>query len=107
MPEFLKHCGIEQVPTALHSPWQNPFVERLIGTPRRELLDHVIPLSQGHLERLLREFIEDYYHIERPHQGLGGETPVPHKAPDMSGPTRLVSTPVLGGLHHTYRRVAA
>jgi putative transposase len=47
------------------------------------------------------------YHIKRPHQGLGGETPVPHEAPDISGPTRLVSPPVLGGLHHTYRRVAA
>ena len=119
VPEFLVRCpvgttalsgrrgGIEQVPTALHSPWQTPFVERLIGTLRRELLDHVIPLSQSHLERLLREFIEDYYHIERPHQGLGGETPVPHEVPAVSGPTRLVSTPVLGGLHHTYRRVAA
>ena len=107
VPEFLKHCGIEEVPTALHSPWQNPFVERFIGTLRRELLDHVIPLSQTHLKRLLCEFIEDYYHVARPHQGLGGETPVPHEAPDISGPTRLVSTPVLGGLHHTYSRVAA
>ena len=107
VPEFLERCGIEQVPTALHSPWQNPFVERFIGTLRRELLDHLIPLSQSHLERLLREFIEDYYHVERPHHGLGGETPVPHEAPQIWGPTRLLSTPVLGGLHHTYRRVAA
>jgi hypothetical protein len=107
VPAFLEGCGVEEVRTAFRSPWQNPFVERLIGTLRRELLDHVIPLSQSHLERLLREFIEDYYHIARPHQGLGGETPVPHEAPDISGPARLVSTPVLGGLHHTYHRVAA
>ena len=104
---FLTSCGIEEVRTAYHCPWQNPYVERFIGTLRRELLDHVIPLSQSHLERLLREFIEEYYQVERPHQGLGGETPVPREAPDISGPTRLVSKPVLGGLHHTYERVAA
>jgi transposase InsO family protein len=107
VPAFLERCGIEEVPTAFHCPWQNPYVERFIGTLRRELLDHVIPLSRGHLERLLQEFIEDYYQTERPHQGLGGETPVPSEVPGVSGPTRLVSTPVLGGLHHAYRRVAA
>ena len=107
VPEFLESCDIEEVPTAIHSPWQNPFVERFVGTLRRELLDHIIPLSQKHLERLLREFIEDYYHVERPHQGLAGETPVPYELPDVTGPTKLVSLPVLGGLHHTYKRVAA
>jgi transposase InsO family protein len=107
VPEFLESCGIEEVPTAIHSPWQNPFVERFVGTLRCELLDHIIPLRQKHLERLLREFIEDYYHPERPHQGLAGETPIPYEAPNLSGPTKLVSKPVLGGLHHTYRRVAA
>jgi hypothetical protein len=53
-------------------------------------------------------FIERYYHTDRPHQGLEGDTPVPHtQPPEFTGPTRLVTTPVLGGLHHTYRRVAA
>jgi hypothetical protein len=56
---------------------------------------------------LLHEFIEDYYHVERPHQGLAGETPVPYEMPDVDGPTRLVSLPVLGGLHHIYKRAAA
>ena len=57
---------------------------------------------------LLAEFIERYYHTERPHQGLDGHTPVPHaKPPEFTGPTKLFATPVLGGLHHTYRRVAA
>ena len=107
VPTFLSSCGIEQVRTAYHCPWQNPYVERSIGTLRRELPAHVIPLSQSHLERLLREFIEDYYHGERPHQGLGGETPVRREAVQVSGPTRLVSVPVLCGLHHVYRRVAA
>ena len=83
-------------------------MERFVGTLRRELLDHVIVLSQAHLERLLREFIEDYYHTDRPHQGLGGQTPIPHEKPAViSGPTKLVSIPVLGGLHHRYVRVAA
>jgi transposase InsO family protein len=107
VPAFLSSCGIEQVRTAYHCPWQNPYVERFIGTLRRELLDHVVPLSQKHLERLLREFIEDYYHPERPHQGLAGDTPIPYEAPDVIGPTRLASRPVLGGLHHAYERVAA
>ena len=53
------------------------------------------------------EFIDEYYHVERPHQGPGGETPVPHETPDFSGPTELVSIPVRGGPHHRYVRVAA
>ena len=107
--EFLDSCGIEEVRTAYHCPWQNPFVERFIGTLRRELLDHVIILGQGHLERLLREFIEEYYHPARPHQGLDGDTPIPQPKADapITGPTRLISTPILGGLHHRYQRVAA
>ncbi|MBA7670767.1 hypothetical protein ES703_78914 [subsurface metagenome] len=65
-------------------------------------------LNQGHLERLLREFIEDYYHTARPHQGLAGDTPVSQiKQPQISGPSKLISIPVLGGLHHRYVRVAA
>jgi hypothetical protein len=71
-------------------------------------LDHVIVLNEEHLKRLLKEFIEEYYHPARPHQGLHGGTPVPsatrEPAADVS---RLVSTPVVGGLHHRYLRVAA
>jgi hypothetical protein len=83
-------------------------VERYGGTLRRELLDHVIVLNEEHLKRLLKEFIEEYYHLARPHQGLNGDTPVlsakPEPAADVS---RLVSIPVVGGLHHRYMRVAA
>ncbi len=105
---FLVSCDIEEVRTAFRSPWQNPYIERFAGTLRRELLDHVIVLSQAHLERLLREFIEDYYHTDRPHRRLGGDTPIPHEKPAViSGPTKLVSIPLLGGLHHRYFRVAA
>jgi len=105
---FLDSCGIEEVRTAFRSPWQNPFIERYMGTLRKELLDHVIVLNGRHLERLLAEFIEPYYHAERPHQGLHGDTPASHaNPPEFAGPTKLIATPVLGGLHHTYQRVAA
>ena len=107
--QFLDSCDIEEVRAAYRCPWQNPFVEGFGGTLRRELLDHVIVLSQSHLERLLREFIEDYYHVARPHQGLDGDTPIPQPKADVpiTGPTKLISTPILGGLHHRYQRVAA
>ena len=105
---FLQRCGIEEVRTTYRSPWQSPYVERFIGTLRRELLDHVIVLNQRHLDRLLSEFIGGYYHTARPHQGLGGQTPIlQERPPSISGPSKLVSIPVLGGLHHRYVRVAA
>ena len=69
---LLERCGIEPVRTAYRSPWQNPFIERFIGTLRRERLDHVIVRSQGHLDQLLSKYIDEYYHIARPHQGLNG-----------------------------------
>jgi len=101
---FLISCGILEVRTASRSRWQNPYIERFVGTLRRELLDHVIVLNQAHLERLLREFIEDSYHTARSHQGLSGETPPPQPPP---GEAQLVSVPVVGGLHHRYLRLAA
>jgi len=105
---FLKGTGIEEVRIAFRCPWQNPFVERYGGTLRRELLDHVIILSEEHLKRLLKEYIEGYYHIARPHHGLDGETPFPtDKLEPVTEPRRLVSIPVAGGLHHRYIRVAA
>ena len=105
---FLDIGGIEEVRTAYRSPWQNPFVERFIGTLRRELLNHVIVLSLSHVERLLQAFIKEYYHVARPHQGMDGGTPMRQTTPrEISGPSKLVSIPVLGGLHHTYIRVAA
>jgi transposase InsO family protein len=86
------------------SPWQNPDVERTIGTLRRGLLDHVIVLNQRHLELLLGENLDHYYHTARPRQGLGGGTP---SLPTMVGEGELISRPVIGGLHHWYYRVAA
>ena len=81
----------------------NPYAERVIGTLRRECLDHVIVLSQGHAQRLLAEFA-DYYNAERPHQALNGERPA--HSPRLVGHGPVVSRPHLGGLHHSYRRAA-
>ena len=65
-------------------------------------------LGEEHLKRLLKEFIEEYYHIARPHQGLDGDPPFPAAKPGpLTGGSRLVSIPVVGGLHHRYVRVAA
>ena len=101
---FLESCGILEVRTAYRSPWQNPYVERMIGTLRRGLLDHVIVLNQAHLERLLGEYPDHYYHTARPRQGLDGETP---SRSTMAAEGELISVPVVGGLHHRYYRAAA
>jgi putative transposase len=97
--------GIEQVLSAPRSPWQNPFVERLIGTLRRDCLDHVIVLNERHLRRILARYL-DYYHRWRTHLSLGMDAPSPRAvhAPDRG---RVVEFPELGGLHHHYERLAA
>ena len=94
--------GIRDRPTMPHSPWQNGYVERLIGSIRRECLDHAIILNAAHLRRLLKAYAE-YYDNDRTHLALGKDAP--HSRPiDAEG--RIVSQPVLGGLHHRYRRVS-
>ena len=107
-PKFrnkLKTLGIESIRTAYRSPWQTPYVERVNGTLRRECLDHVIVLNERHLRRILSEFIDDYYNTTRPHLSLNRNSPIPRQIdPPVNG--RIVSTPILGGLHHRYHRVA-
>jgi len=97
--------GIEQVLISRRSPWQNPYVERAIGSIRRECLDHVIIFNEQHLRRVLREYF-DYYHRSRTHLGLNKDCPEPRavEPPDMGA---IASEPVLGGLHHRYFRRAA
>ena len=100
----IKHMGIEQVVTAPRSPWQNPFVERLIGSIRRDCLDHVIILDERHLWRILRAYF-DYYHHARAHLSLDRNSPVPRQIePPESG--EVIAIPQVGGLHHRYRRAA-
>ncbi|HUE12926.1 MAG TPA: integrase core domain-containing protein [Planctomycetaceae bacterium] len=101
----VKSLGIEEVITAPRSPWQNPYVERLIGSIRRECLDHVIVFNEAHLKRTLSSYF-DYYHASRPHMGLGGNSPLPRDVePPERGP--IVAVPQVGGLHHRYTRCAA
>ncbi|MBD3236690.1 MAG: transposase [Candidatus Eisenbacteria bacterium] len=101
----VRSMGIEQVVTAARSPWQNPYVERLIGSIRRECLDHVIVLNEQHLMRILRGYV-CYYHRWRTHQGLEMDCPEPRtvQPPDQGA---VSDVPEVGGLHHHYERVAA
>jgi transposase InsO family protein len=100
----LKALGIKEVLTVPRLPWQNPFVERLIGTLRRDCLDLVIVLGEAHLRRILQSYLV-YYHEARCHQSLEGNAP---QARDVEPPEqgRVVAEPMVGGLHHRYRRVA-
>ena len=108
MPRFLKSSGIQEVRIADRSPWQNLYCERVIATLRREPLDHVIVLGEEHLERPLEEFVGEHYHRGQLHQSLDRKPPIPSARPiPTSGPTKIISIPVVGGLHHRYERVAA
>src|ERR1039458_5421167 len=90
---------------APRSPWQSPYVERLMGSIRRGCLDRVIVLNQAHLHRLLKSYFE-YYHRSRTHLGLDKDAPEPRPAqPPEEG--KIVALPQVGGLHHRYERVAA
>jgi putative transposase len=95
---------IRQVITAHRAPWQNPFAERVIGSIRRECLDHFLVVSETHLRRLLRAYAA-YYNITRPHQALDNHCPRLREAqPPALG--RVVAIPQVDGLHHRYTRAA-
>ena len=101
----LEGMGIEQVCTAPRSPWHNPYVERLIGSIRRECLDHLIILNGTHLHRILRSYLV-YYHGSRTHLSLNKDAPIERgkESPEMG---KIGAIPMVGGLHHRYtRRVA-
>ena len=101
----VESMGIEQVLTASRSPWQNPYVERLIGSIRRECLDHVIIFKDKHLRRVLRQYFR-YYHECRTHLGLEKDCPKPRPA-DPPGVGSICNEPIVGGLHYRYFRQAA
>ncbi len=103
--DTLRAIGVEQVVTACKSPWQNGYVERLIGSVRRECLDHLIVLNTRYLRRILEEYFE-YYHEARTHLGLGKDSPVPREV-EPPGTGTVVAEPMVGGLHHRYYRKAA
>jgi transposase InsO family protein len=100
----VKGMGISEVRTAPHSPWQNPCVERLMGSIRRECLDHVVVLGEQHLRRsLTRHFA--YYRRARTHLSLDKDAPDGRPIETTLG--KVISIPEVGGLHHRYVRQAA
>ncbi len=106
--EFVKQVkamGIKQVLSAPRSPWQRAYVERLIGTIRRECLDHMVVFNERSLYQHLQAFVE-YYHRSRIHLALEKDTPAPRPIQTPAS-GRITSIAVLGGLHHRYERRAA
>src|SRR5215469_5726290 len=99
----IQSLSIEEVITAPRSPWQNAFAERLIGSIRRECLDHVVALSQRHLRRLLKSYFA-YYHRSRTHLALAKDA---LEARAIMRRGEIVAIPQVGGLHHRYDRRAA
>lgn len=94
--------GLEQIRTAFGSPWQNGFVERWIGSLRRDCLDHVIPINERQLRRVIRSYVDDY-HADRTHLGLDKDAPE-ERPIDPREIGAVVALPRVGGLHHRYRR---
>ena len=90
----LEAMEIDEVRTAPQSPWQNPYVERLIGSMRRECVDHVIVLNERSLQRILRAYVDDYHHW-RTHLALGKDPPV-SRAVEPAAPGEVIAMPHVG-----------
>ncbi len=101
----VRSMGIKEVLTAPRSPWQNAFVERVIGSTRRDCLNHVIVLNERHLKRILKSYF-DYYHRWRTHLSLKMDSSKsrPVRSPALGS---VIDFPEVGGLHHHYERLAA
>jgi transposase InsO family protein len=97
----LRAMGIRDKPIAPASPWQNGIGERLIGSIRRECLDHIVVLGEEHLRRILK-FYADYYNGVRTHRSLNKDAPVSRPVQRTGA---ITSHAILGGLHHQYVRV--
>jgi len=98
------NVGLTAMRTSIRSPWQNGVAERWVGSCRRDLLDHIIPLNERHLKRLISEYVR-YYHEDRTHLGLVKDTPTGRTAAQKNG-SKVVSFPRIGGLHHRYELAA-
>jgi putative transposase len=103
--EAARGLGVREVLTAPQSPWQNPYVERLIGSIRRECLDYVIVLNETGLRCILKSYFE-YYERSRTHLSLGKDAPIARPIQPI-GTGTILAIPQVGGLHHRYERVAA
>jgi transposase InsO family protein len=96
---------IREILTAAQSPWQNPYVERLIGSIRRKCLDHVVVFNELGLRRILKEYFE-YYERSRTHLSLEKDAPCPRSVQPLEL-GKVVELPQVGGLHHRYERRVA
>ncbi len=99
---MMRRLGLRQLVSAYKTPLQNVYVERLIGTLRRECLDYVIVMGEEHARQILAEFAT-YYNEARCHASLDGDVPA-HREVEMTG--AVTATAYLGGLHHGYARAA-
>jgi transposase InsO family protein len=101
----VRQMAIQEVLTAPRSPWQNPYAERLVGSIRRECLDHILVLNESSLRRILKSYFQYYLH-SRTHLALAKDAPEPRaiQSPEVSA---VVEIPEVGGLHHRYERRAA
>jgi transposase InsO family protein len=97
--------GIGEVLSAPSSPWQNPYAERLIGSIRRDCLNHVVVLGEQHLRRVLAGYLA-YYHESRTHLSLAKDAPTSRRVQDVTE-GNVVAFREVGGLHHRYERRAA
>ena len=101
----VRNLGIEEVLSAPRSPWQRAYIERAIGSIRRECIDHVIVFNEESLRRHMKSYVQ-YYHETRTHLSLEKDTPASRSVqpPDLG---QVVALPQVGGLHHRYERRAA
>jgi hypothetical protein len=99
----VQNMGIREIIISRKSPWQNPYVERAIGSIRHECLDHMIILGERHLRLIIKRYVA-YYHGVRPHLSLQRNAPIPRKVEPGRG--RVIAIPQVGGLHHRYQRAA-
>ena len=97
----VRAMGIRDRPISFRSPWQNGYAERVIGTIRRECLDHMIVVNEAHLRSVLSAFAQ-YYNSARTHRSLAKDAPN-RRSVERSG--AITAHPVLGGLHHRYARI--
>jgi putative transposase len=102
--ERIKHLGIKEVVIAYRSPWQSPYVERLIGSIRRECLDPLIVFNEAHLMRILRAY-RAYYHESRTHLALERNAPLPRNV-ELPSEGHIIAIPQVSGLHQRYTRAA-
>jgi putative transposase len=105
LSERIQAIGIKEIMTAPRSPWQNPLCERLIGSIRRDCLNHVVILGESHLRKILGRYLH-YYHKYRTHLSLEKDAPEPRPIQEVSLGA-VIEIPEVGGLHHHYERRAA